>query len=158
MKKFLKYSLYAILAIVAIAFVASLFSPAESTVGGQADTKETPENVTYEWVEVIKFQGYGKKTSKPFALGDGEKKVRYAFQSNNNMMGMFAFYVVPKGTNLMEKGGVPEVMISKTEAEDESYLNKDAGEYQIITNCTGKFGIQVLEKKPVPIEETAPVE
>lgn len=160
MKKFLKYSLYGIMAIVAILFIASLFTPTGTVAKTENETatvETEAEETTLEWTMVSEFKGSGQKTSAPFILGDGDKKVMYAYQSNNSSMGVFAYYVVPKGKNIMKEGGFPEVMTQETKVQDESYLNRDPGEYQIVANATGNYVIQIWEMRPVK-KETASIE
>lgn len=153
MKRILKIVLYVFLGIIGITIIGALFTPSSAAESSETSVLNDESETTMEWVMVKEVKSSGRKTSAPFTLGNGDKKVLYAYKSNNNMMGMFSYYIVPKGTNVMKEGGIPEVMVSEIKVKDESYLNRDAGEYQIVTNCAGNFVIQVWEMQPVPKEK-----
>src|ERR1700677_2316926 len=80
-----------------------------------------------KWTEVYKFTGNGKKKSPNFDLTGNDAKVTYKYTAPGNMggAGMFALYVVDKGKDIMKEGGIPEVMVSKSE-ESESAIQKSA--------------------------------
>lgn len=113
---------------------------AKATTQTSSET-ETVKPATKEWTEVYSIKGSGTKNSAPFRLDGGETKVEYECAE-----GLFSFYILEKGVDLMSEGGLPEVMTEEKE-KSETFVNKEAGDYYISVNAMGKWNIKVFEKK-----------
>jgi len=126
-----------VLAVLLMLLVASALGAcaAEETTTETGGDEATADDGGGEWVEVVSLKGSAAKTSAPFKLDGGEQRLSYKIDGGD--MVMAAFYVEPKGTDLMNEGGFPVVMPDKA-GKDTTRLNKDAGQYIIIVeaaNC-----------------------
>ena len=61
-------------------------------------------------------------------------------------MGLFTFYVVPEGQDILKEGGIPEVMTQQSEAS-ETYITKDEGEYYLNVNSSGGDWVIIIEEE-----------
>jgi len=118
-------------------------SPApNSSLSNEIPASKSGEPAPKEWKEIFSLKGSGSKKSGSFHLSGEKARVRYkAMQA-----GLFSFYVVPDGEDVMETGGFPEVMTQEKE-ESEAYLTKPEGDYYLNMNATGKWEVIVEEMK-----------
>lgn len=128
---------------------------------GDKSSKDSPENTqelaepTQEdqnqteaekkWVDVYTFKGNGMKKSPLFELTGSEARLKYKYSGDDDM-GLFSVYVVDGGKDIMEDGGIPEVMIQVSE-DSESSIQKSAGTYYLNVNAVGKWEVTVQEFK-----------
>ena len=111
--------------------------------GGGGDSGDGGGTAT--WVEVVTLKGSISKTSAPFTLEDGEQRMEYDVKGGDLVTA--AFYVEPKGTDLMESGGAPVVRPDKA-GKGSALFIRDAGDYEIIAesaDCT--WTVTVYEKR-----------
>jgi hypothetical protein len=98
-----------------------------------------------QWTEVFTVKGSGLKKTASFTLSGAKARVKYKYSTGD--MGIFSFYVVPEGEDIMKTGGIPDVMIQQSEAS-ETYITKDAGTYYLNINSSGgSWTITVEEEK-----------
>ena len=81
-----------------------------------------------------------------FELTGDDAKLVYSYKSAMSGAGLFAAYVVKKGVDVMTSGGIPEVMVSKSE-DGESAVQKPSGTYYLDVNGVGDWKIDVMELK-----------
>jgi hypothetical protein len=131
--------------LIVIGIIANSGKSQTTTSGSKTETSSNNEPVkTKQWTEVFTFKGNGLKKSARFTLSGGKARVEYKFTAD---MGLFTFYVVPEGEDVMKTGGIPEVMVTKSETS-ETYLTKDAGNYYLDVNSSGgNWTITVEEEK-----------
>jgi hypothetical protein len=122
-------------------------SAATSATG---ETKEanaaasTEKPAEKKWSEVLAFKGSGMKKSASFHLSGGKAKVKYTYKAD---VGLFSFYVVPEGEDVMKDGGIPEVMTQQSESS-ETYITKDEGNYYLYVNsANGNWDVSVEEEQ-----------
>ncbi|AEV98031.1 hypothetical protein A4D02_14670 [Niastella koreensis] len=133
--------------------VTTLIGCGESTAAAEqsGDSKEaaaaTEKTAEKKWTELVTFKGSGIKKSAPFHLSGGKAKVKYDFKASDNDMGLFSFYVVPEGEDVMKDGGIPDAMTDKSEST-ETYITKGEGNYYISVNsANGNWNLTVEEEK-----------
>jgi hypothetical protein len=98
-----------------------------------------------QWTEVFTVKGSGLKKTASFTLSGAKARVKYKYTTGD--MGIFSFYVVPEGEDIMKTGGIPDVMIQQSETS-ETYITKDAGTYYLNINSSGgSWTITVEEEK-----------
>lgn len=113
-----------------------------SNVNSMDDLKEK------EWTKVYSFSGNGMKKSALFELTGNEARLKYSYKAPGGLgMGMFAVYVVDEGEDIMETGGIPEVMSQAENEASESTLQKSAGMYYLNVNASGNWTVTVEEFK-----------
>lgn len=117
-----------------------------TTTHSTSGTSSSSEPVkAKQWTEVFTFKGNGMKKSASFTLSGGKARVKYKYTTGD--MGIFSFYVVPEGEDVMKTGGIPDVMIQQAETS-ETYITKDAGNYYLNVNSSGgNWTITVEEEK-----------
>ena len=142
---------------VAIGFIAFLVLGA--IFGGKSNAPETEKVVTEEvitekvteeakpvvkqWVSIVELEGNANKNSDTFRLTGGKARITYNF-TGNTMIG--AIYVMREGTDLMEDGGIPEVMVTEA-GEDSTIIRKSAGEYYLQVNSANTDYIVTIEEE-----------
>lgn len=136
--------IFAVLLILSMAACGGSSEPASSSTGAEQST--TPPPVQKQWVEVFSFKGNGMKKSASFHLSGGNARVKYDYKSEMEGMGAFNLYVVPHGHDIMKEGGIPEAMVSQSEAS-ETYIQKPAGDYYIDITAAGNWSVSVEEEK-----------
>lgn len=98
-----------------------------------------------QWTAVFKVKGSGLKKTASFTLSGAKARVKYKYSTG--IMGIFSFYVVPEGEDIMKTGGIPDVIIQQSEAS-ETYITKEAGTYYLNINSSGgSWTITVEEQK-----------
>ncbi|OQP49767.1 hypothetical protein A4H97_28160 [Niastella yeongjuensis] len=130
-----------------VAFSAMILAGCDdaTTAAEQSSEPATASSTEKKWTEVLSLKGSGTKNSASFHLNGGKARVKYSFKADE--MGMFAFYVVPEGTDLNKEGGFPDGESEKTESS-ETYITKEAGNYYISVNsANGNWDISVEEEK-----------
>jgi len=85
------------------------------------------------------------KKSEFFHLNGNDAKIIYKYNSENSTIGAFSVYVVKKGVDIMEKGGIPEVMTTSNKEQSESTIQKSAGDYYLNVNGVGNWEVEVQE-------------
>lgn len=114
-----------------------------SSLNAESESKKEKK-----WTEVYTFSGNGMKKSPAFELGGGDAKLVYKYNAPGGLgMGMFAAYVVNEGEDIMQTGGIPEVMTQAENEESESAIQKGSGRYYINVNASGTWAVSVLEYK-----------
>lgn len=109
-----------------------------------ATTAPAEKSAEKKWSEVLAFKGSGMKKSAGFHLSGGKAKVKYTYKAD---VGLFSFYVVPEGEDVMKDGGIPEVMTQQSESS-ETYITKDEGNYYLYVNsANGNWDVSVEEEK-----------
>lgn len=121
-----------------------------ATTSATGETKEAAAATSAEkpaekkWTEVLAFKGSGMKKSASFHLSGGKAKVKYTYKAD---VGLFSFYIVPEGEDVMKDGGIPEVMTQQSESS-ETYITKDEGNYYLYVNsANGNWNVSVEEEK-----------
>ena len=100
-----------------------------------------------EWVSLISMSCRSSKNSSPFELGVNPVRIRYSLEGGD--FSMLYAYVLESGTDLMETGGIPEIMIDGPE-NGESRLYKKPGTYYIsVDSANGYWHIDVEEEKAI---------
>lgn len=134
-------SVFALAFFLIIALATSEKKPSQDPAPSDKPAAET------KWTEVYTFKGSGMKKSPNFDLGDGEAKLTYSYKAPAALgAGLFTAYVVDKGKDIMKDGGIPDVMVDKSE-DGESSIQKSAGSYYINVNATGDWTVTVMQKK-----------
>lgn len=128
--------------LIAIGIIAHI-GKGESDASITTATQTTGATMPKQWTEVISLKGSGMKKSASFHLSGGKARIKYTFETN---LGVFAFYVVPEGDDVMQDGGIPEVMIQQSEAS-ETYLTKTEGNYYLNINSSGGNWTVVVEEE-----------
>ena len=145
MKKVIKIVGYAVAAFVGLAILVAIFGDDKKTVKSKEVSTPTKPK---EWVTVDSVIGNGKMQSANFYLGDGEKRLAYAYLSEDAEIGNFGVYILKKGHDLSTQGGFPEVSISKTKVDNQvSYFNRPAGYYFLTVVAMGDYKIYIQELK-----------
>lgn len=120
-------------------------STTNSSSSTQTSSNGNEQAKAKQWTEVFTFKGNGMKKSASFTLTGNKARVKYKFTAAD--MGIFSFYVVPEGEDVMKTGGIPDVMIQQAETS-ETYITKDAGNYYLNVNSSGgNWTITVEEEK-----------
>ena len=112
----------------------------------EAKSDSLQTTVDTNWVDVISFDGNGRKKSKNFHLSGSETKIVYAYITSQPT-GIFNVYVLDKGKDLLKEGGVPELMSNETQDSGESYIQKEEGDYYLDVNAYGKWSVKIQEKR-----------
>ena len=142
MKKVLKVIGVIIIAVIGINILIAIFFSTEN----QMSKVQKPENkLVYK--DVFTFKGNGMKKSESFHLTGSDAKVLYKYNAGNSYSGVFSFYVVEKGYDVMTQGGIPEVMIQSLQEESQSTIQKSEGDYYLNVNAVGNWEIIVQEKQ-----------
>lgn len=101
-----------------------------------------------KWTEIYTFKGNGLKKSPSFELSGENARLKYKYQAPKGLgMGVFSVYVVNEGQDIMETGGIPEVMTQSENEESESSIQKSAGRYYLNVNASGDWMVTVEEMK-----------
>ena len=108
---------------------------------------EQKESVPKSYKTVITFKGNGMKKSELFHLYGNDAKIIYKYKSESPSIGVFNVYVVKKGVDIMEQGGIPEVMTTLTKDQSESTIQKPEGDYYLNVNGVGTWEVEVQESK-----------
>lgn len=88
------------------------------------------------------------KKSPAFELTGGDAKLVYKYKAPGGIgMGMFSAYVVNEGEDIMQTGGIPEIMTQTESEESESAIHKGSGRYYLNVNASGNWTVSVLEYK-----------
>ncbi len=131
---------------VALLVVAAVSNPKpdSSTTGettSSTSSSSEPERQK-QWVTVAELDGDGAKKSQSFTIDGSKARLRYKF--NAGQFGMFNAYVVEDGKAILKEGGIPEVMITRSEEGESSLSHLSAGEYylDIIAN-DGQWAVAV---------------
>jgi hypothetical protein len=103
----------------------------------------TESNKSKQWTSIFTFKGNGIKKSANFHLTGGKARIKYIYKTD---MGLFSVYVMPEGEDIMKEGGIPEIMIEKSESS-ETYITKDAGNYYLSVNSSGGDWSIVVEEE-----------
>ena len=103
------------------------------------------ESIPKSYKTVITFKGNGMKKSESFHLNGNDAKIIYKYKSEHPNMGGFSVYVVKKGVDIMEKGGIPEVMTTSNKEQSESTIQKSPGDYYLNVNGIGNWEVEVQE-------------
>jgi hypothetical protein len=77
----------------------------------------------------------------------GDARLKYSYKSEMAGMGMFAIYVVDKGTDIEKDGGIPEIMVTSENESSESALQKTAGKYYLNVTGSGNWTVTVEEMR-----------
>jgi len=99
------------------------------------------------YVRLLEFSGNGGKKSAVFELHGNHARLRYKYKSEAAGMGLFSVYILPDGEDIMQTGGIPEVMSSADHDTSESAIQKSAGKYYLDVNATGNWSIVVEEEQ-----------
>ena len=121
-------------------------------IGGNDKSSSTSSSTDTEtakakqWTVVYEFKGNGMKKSPVFELTGNNARLKYKYQGEGGI-GMFAVYVVDEGKDIMQDGGIPEVMTQAVSEESESSIQKSAGRYYLNVNAAGSWTVIVEEEK-----------
>jgi hypothetical protein len=125
-----------------------------ANLGGNDNSSSTSSSTDTEtakakqWTVVYEFKGNGMKKSPAFELTGNNARLKYKYQGEGGIgMGMFAVYVVDEGKDIMQEGGIPEVMTQAESEESESSIQKSAGRYYLNVNASGNWVVTVEEMK-----------
>lgn len=146
MKKVFKILGIIFLVLISISILSAIFSDGKTKQSPET-TETTKQNSEKQYKEVFTFKGNGLKKSESFHLNGNDSKVVYKYNAGNPHSGMFSFYVVEKGHDIMKEGGFPDVMVDKIKDESESTLQKSEGDYYLNVNAVGDWEISVQEKQ-----------
>ncbi|MBS1936287.1 MAG: hypothetical protein JSS84_00540 [Bacteroidetes bacterium] len=120
-------------------------SSVSTTQNASSETAPVKEK---KWTEVYTFSGNGMKKSPAFELTGGDAKLVYKYKAPGGIgMGMFSAYVVNEGEDIMQTGGIPEIMTQTESEESESAIHKGSGRYYLNVNASGNWTVSVLEYK-----------
>jgi hypothetical protein len=104
----------------------------------------TTKAVVAKWRTIHTLQGSGPKKGPDFKITSDQARVKYSY-SGGGQAGLFSFYVVPEGVNIMEEGGFPEVMESQGSGADTTELAVGPGTFYLqanTANVTWKLEVQ----------------
>ena len=93
------------------------------------------------WTIVSQLSGTGDKKGPVFTLTGAEARVRYSVKGE---MAMLAVYVLEAGTDLMQTGGMPEVMETAA-GSGESSIHGKRGEYYLNVSGMGNWQVWLEE-------------
>lgn len=114
--------------------------------GQKAEPAPKEEKIEASWHEVITLKGKTDKSSKVFELAGGEARMTYSFEGGDDIS-LGAIYLLSEGTDLMQDGGFPEVMIDGP-VDEETALHKSGGTYFLDVNAANFDGWSVtIEEK-----------
>lgn len=101
---------------------------------GEERTVQEPESKPEAtWQNVINVSGNSNKRTDVFYLGSGKKQLLYSVTGDYPIA---AIYLMDEGEDLMETGGVPEVLVQDT-GSDSTMLVKSPGRYYLEVQSTG---------------------
>ena len=129
-------------------------TPAGTQAAGTAAATEATPTPTAappaaaEWAEVISVSGNANKRTEVFELSDAPARLRWEATSNVEGFDTIAFaaYVMAEGTSLAEQGGIPEVFVTESGA-DETQLVKGAGRYYLDVTAANCDWTVVIEQQ-----------
>lgn len=96
------------------------------------------------WQTVSTLSGDSNRRGESFTLLGGDQQLVYKVTGTDPVL--CAIYIMAKGTSLASDGGVPEVMVDKTESSD-TQLVEDPGDYYLdvsAANCQWTVDVQEL--------------
>lgn len=145
-------ALFALLVIIAIASPKDETDGASSTTtepaqavenNDETDATDAPETTgptaAPQWVEVASLDGNTNKRGDIFNLPEADD-IRMRWLSDG---GFFAVYVMKKGDNLEEQGGIPETTCTE-QCADETRLAKSEGEYYLdVKSSSGTWRVVI---------------
>ncbi len=107
-------------------------------------TTTPEEGIDLEWAEVGSFEGSGSRNTASFELMGNETRIHWEFEDTSGIgAGMFSFYLVPSGTDIMDTGGFPEVMIQGSDS-DTNYVHNKSGQFYVeVNSANGPWSIIV---------------
>lgn len=107
-----------------------------------------PTEAAEEWVTVAEISGSADQQSDTIVLSGGKVRITYTFEDNTGYGSIVGFiYLLDEGVDLMEDGGIPDVMISEA-GSGETILRKGAGEYYLrISSANASYTVTVEELK-----------
>ena len=154
MKKALKFTLivlgvFFVLGIIGAA-IGGFDSKTSNTIKRDEPSSSTSSNSSghsKSYVKLLEFSGNGKKKSPIFELHGNPARFRYKYNSEAAGMGLFSVYITHNGEDVMESGGIPEVLSSADHEDSESAIQKSAGKYYLDVNATGNWSIVVEEEQ-----------
>lgn len=147
--KALKFVLMGLGGLFLLGIIGAVISGSNSKTHGASQSNETTagSGTPKSYVKLLEFSGNGSKKSSVFELHGNHARLRYKCKSESAGMGLFSVYILPDGEDLMETGGVPEVMSQADHEESESAIHKSAGKYYLDVNAVGKWNIVVEEEQ-----------
>ncbi len=117
----------------------SLFPRSSNQQSRSPSVTEKPKT----WTPIFSLNGSGSKKSAVFQLTGAPARAKYKFVAGD--FGLFSYYIVPAGDDVMRTGGIPEVMTQQSE-ESESSIHKPAGAYYLNMNSSGGNWSVVIEE------------
>ncbi|HVU57191.1 MAG TPA: hypothetical protein VHD83_19150 [Puia sp.] len=152
MKKPLKFTLIGLGIFIMIGIIGAAIdgshpktgSSSNSDASGASTSSNTPQR---SYVKLLEFSGNGKKKSIVFELHGNHARFKYKYKSEGSGMGFFSVYVTPDGEDVMETGGIPEVMSTADHEQSESAIQRSAGKYYLDVNAAGSWSIVVEEEQ-----------
>lgn len=114
-----------------------------SNQAGPGQQEQAAAPVEKTWVVVSQLTGTGEKKGPAFTLTGAEARIRYELGGDFPMLGVF---VVDAGTDIMQTGGIPEIMESAA-GSGESALHGKRGDYYLNVTGNGKWKVWVEEKR-----------
>ncbi|WP_288027179.1 TM2 domain-containing protein [Arthrobacter sp.] len=100
-----------------------------------------------KWTTVQSLEGTSDSASQVFELTGSEAQLSYDFKGGADMV-VAAIYLEPEGKDISKDGGIPLVMLSKTEANTTA-LHKTAGRYYLDVRAANvdSWTVTVQEKR-----------
>jgi hypothetical protein len=131
-----------------IGIIANLGHDKDKAIASTEPAGDAPAATTSaaekKWTEIFSLKGNGMKKSAGFALGGGKARIKYKYTMED--AGLFSFYVVPEGEDIMKTGGIPEVMIQQA-GSSVSYITKEKGNYYLNVNSSGGNWVISVEEE-----------
>jgi len=152
MKIQLKFTLIGLGIFVMIGIIGAAIEDSGPKSSGSSKSDEpsgatSSNNPPKTYVKLLEFSGNGKKKSIVFELNGNHARFKYKYKSEGSGMGFFSVYVTPDGEDVMETGGIPEVMSTADHEQSESTIQKTAGKYYLDVNAIGNWSIVVEEEQ-----------
>lgn len=117
----------------------------------EAESEEAeaePTEAAEEWVTVAEISGSADQQSDTIVLSGGKVRITYTFEDSTGYGTIVgAIYLLDEGVDIMEDGGIPDVMVTEAGSGD-TILRKGEGEYYLrISAANTSYTVTVEELK-----------
>lgn len=123
--------------------------PTDDADEGEAEeAQDEPTEAAEEWVTVAEISGSADQQSDTIVLSGGKVRITYTFEDSTGYGTIVgAIYLLDEGVDIMEDGGIPDVMVTEAGSGD-TILRKGEGEYYLrISAANTSYTVTVEELK-----------
>ena len=93
--------------------------------------------------KILTISGSGKSNSDYFQTNSDKIKIVYKYKSNSPVP-FFSFFVIEKGFDFQNKGGIPDLLINDS-SESETFVYRKPGVYYLSISGNGKWTVNIYE-------------